>query len=118
MGMRIFMIITYLLVPLLMIGFGRLWLHRPPKNINVIYGYRSTRSMASKEAWDFAHRYIGRIWACSGWALLVVTGIFLWMYPDMESAYGEYMVFMGLQLVAMIAGIPATEKALKERFPK
>lgn len=116
MGMRIFMAISYMLIPLIMIGFGILWKTRPPKRINVLYGYRSRRSMANKEAWVFAHKYMGRIWVTSGWVLLVLTVLFLYLYPDFQEAAMEYSVFMIVQLVAMIAGIPATEKALKEHF--
>lgn len=29
----------------------------PPKDINSLYGYRSKRSMASPERWDFAQKY-------------------------------------------------------------
>ena len=29
----------------------------PPKDINALYGYRSKRSMASQERWDFAQKY-------------------------------------------------------------
>ena len=48
-GFWIFMLLTDLLIPLLMIGLGRLFMKRPPKRINGIYGYRTKRSMKTQE---------------------------------------------------------------------
>ena len=55
MGFWIFMVCMNLIVPLTMVGFGAVFLRRPPRKINGAYGYRTARSMASQEAWDFAH---------------------------------------------------------------
>ncbi len=33
----------------------------PPKRINSLYGYRTRKSMASQERWDYAQKYSGRI---------------------------------------------------------
>lgn len=52
----IFMLFVDLVTPLIMILFGRLFLTRPPKSINGVYGYRTARSMKNKETWAFAHR--------------------------------------------------------------
>lgn len=66
MGFWIFMVCMNLLIPLAMVGFGAVFLRWPPKEINGAYGYRTARSMASQEAWDFAHAYFGRLWKWTG----------------------------------------------------
>ncbi len=50
----LFMLATALLIPACMLYFGHRFQTRPPRSINMGYGYRSTRSMRSQEAWDFA----------------------------------------------------------------
>ena len=47
-GFWIFMLITDLLIPCAMIGFGKLFLNKTPQNINYTFGYRTTMSMNRK----------------------------------------------------------------------
>ena len=58
------------LIPALMLLFGWLFLRRPPRRINSIYGYRTARSMQNQETWEFAHRVGGRVWLRTGAVLL------------------------------------------------
>ena len=103
-----------MLLPLIMVGFGRLWRYHPPKKINYMYGYRTRRSMASQQAWDLAHKIMGRIWFVSGIGLTLITLGFLLLFPDFERYSTEYLVFSGFQLFVMMSGIPLTEKQLKK----
>jgi len=41
---------------ILFLILGFYYLKRPPKKINHWYGYRTRRSMANQEIWDFANR--------------------------------------------------------------
>lgn len=45
MGFWIYMFIMVLLIPCSMIGFGKLFFKRPPKDINAVFGYRTNMSM-------------------------------------------------------------------------
>ena len=80
MLIRIFILLTALLIPATMIVFGVIFIRRPPRNINMIYGYRTARSAKSRETWEFAHRYHGRLLLWMGIALLppslAVTALF------------------------------------------
>ena len=87
-----------LLIPLVMTGFGRRFMKKPPARINGLWGYRTARSMKSRESWDFAHRYCGRLWYRWGLALVPIT-----------------LLCLG-QLVPLVAAIPPTEAALKRNF--
>jgi uncharacterized membrane protein len=42
---------------LLFIIAGYILLKFPPKNINSLYGYRTSSSMENQEKWDFAQNY-------------------------------------------------------------
>ena len=56
-----------------MIGFGALFIKRPPTDINGAFGYRTKRFTKNKDTWLFAHNYIGRIWLISGLILLPIS---------------------------------------------
>ncbi len=118
MGFWIFMVCMNLLIPLAMLGFGVVFLRWPPRKINGVYGYRTARSMASQEAWDFAHAYFGRLWTRMGLVMLPLS--VLAMLPCLGK--GENMVGLwggvlsAVECVPMLLAIVPTEKALKKRF--
>ena len=57
--MALFFWSTNLIIPIIMLAFGLISRYRPPKNINGVYGYRTTRSMKSQATWDYAHQRKG-----------------------------------------------------------
>ena len=57
----LFVLAFILMLPLVMIGFGKSFVKNPPTEINPGYGYRTTRSMKSQAAWDFAQRHMGKV---------------------------------------------------------
>ena len=48
MAFWIFMLIMDLLLPFTMIGFGRYFMKKAPKEINSVFGYRTSMSMKNK----------------------------------------------------------------------
>ena len=63
-------LICCLLIPAVLLAAGEWMVRRPPQKINGLVGYRTRRSMASREAWLFAQEYCGRLWRKLGaWAL-------------------------------------------------
>ena len=52
MGFWIFMLIMDLLLPFTMIGFGRYFMKKAPKEINSVFGYRTSMSMKNIAAWQ------------------------------------------------------------------
>ena len=118
MGFWIFMLCMDLMIPGVMILFGWIFLHKPPREINGIYGYRTSRSMASQEAWDFAHQYMGKLWLWVGLVLLVFT--FAAMLPCMGKEDDTVGLWGGIlcaaECVIMMLPIIPTEKALKKTF--
>lgn len=118
MGFWIFMLIADLLIPLTIIGFGRYFCRRSPKEINVLFGYRTTMSMKNLDTWDFAHKYCGKIWFVSGLILLPLTVLVMLLTigetKDVIGNVGSVICF--IQLAVLLGAIPPTEHALKVHF--
>ncbi|MGL5479019.1 MAG: SdpI family protein [Clostridium sp.] len=113
--MNIFIFINYLLIPGVMILFGGLFLKKPPKEINGLYGYRTTMSMKNKDTWDFANKAIGKLWFKLGIALFIIT-VILGFNKELLGKYG--LVLFYLQIAVLILSIFPVEKKLKENFNK
>ena len=118
MGFWIFMLAMTLLIPGVMIGFGGYFKNHPPKEINYIFGYRTARSMKSKETWDFAHRHFGRLWVTYGWILLPISAAVMVLAfgrdKDMVGTFGAAVCLA--QVLVIILSIIPTEMALKKNF--
>ena len=67
------MLLFTLMIPAVMIGFGRSFFKRPPRDINATFGYRTTMSMKNQETWQLAHRVCGRYWFICGLILLPLS---------------------------------------------
>lgn len=118
LGYWLFMLAVSLLIPLTMIIFGRHFMSNPPKDINSFYGYRTSMSMKSRETWDFAHRYFGKLWFILGLVLLPLSVIpmFFLLGKSVETIGNASLVIMGIQLLFLVAPIIPTEVALKKNF--
>ena len=117
-GFYIYMLLTSLLIPVIMLVFGWIFRCQAPKKINVWYGYRSARSMKNEDTWVFAHQHIGRTWMLVGAVLLVISVI------PMIAVYGKdddtvsvvSLVLLFVQMFPMIMSLIPTERALKRTF--
>lgn len=118
MGFWIFCLAMNLLLPVIMLFFGRRFQRKPPETINGVYGYRTARSMKSQQTWDFAHWYCGRLWFRLGLILLPVSICAALPSLGRESdTVGIWCaVVEGVQLVVMIGSIFPVEHALKQNF--
>lgn len=85
----------------------------PPKEINDFYGYRTSRSKVSQEAWDFAQVYSSEliIWVGFYNGLGAVLGLFVGLSTGWSLA-----VFMAILIVSCIYLFTKTESELKRRF--
>ena len=116
--MLVYYMITGLLLPTMLVGFGAIFRSHPPKNINMAFGYRTSRSMKSRESWDFANRYWGALvfrigLAAEGVTLAVLAAGYLASPGQMGNLS---LVMSGLQIVLLFVSIPLTERQLKKRF--
>ena len=120
MGIWFMMLGFNLLIPAIMLGAGKLFSKDAPKDINWIFGYRTTMSMKNEDTWAFAHKVAGAFWWKWGWVVLVITvvGMLLLLGRSVELVSTAGFVLLFLQLIPVIAVIPHTEKALRNTFDK
>ena len=114
----LFMLCADLLVPLAMIGGGRMFLKNPPQYINSSSGYRTPRSMKNQDTWDFAHQYCGRLWYRCGLVMLLpsVVPLLFVLGRDIGVVGNTGLVVTGVQLIVMLGTMFPTERALKRTF--
>ena len=112
---------TYYISTLILTVIGLVFWTYPPKKINGLYGYRTTRSCKSQEAWDFAQRYSAKLITMFGLAALIVEAIAHWLRnclcfnSDFLMLY-EITIKLVLPLIVVIPPIILTELELRKRF--
>ena len=118
MGFWIFMCVTVLLTPFVMISIGGLFSRSAPKEINSVFGYRTSMSMKSAETWQFAHHYFGKIRRTLGWILIILSVIpILFVIGKGNDPVGNMgLIITFLQLISVIHPIFFIEKALRAHF--
>ena len=120
MGFWIYMFIMDLLIPIVMILFGRAFLKKAPKEIQYVFGYRTSRSMINRNTWEFAHRHLGKMWIICGSALIpIVAGIMLcFIGADTKTVGYVGAALLVFPLLLIILSVILTERALKNAFDK
>lgn len=116
----IFVLAFDLLIPLLMLGFGKSFMKNPPTEINPGYGYRTAMSSKNQATWDFAQKYMGEVWYQAGRWLLIPSAVPLLFVlgRDVGTVGMVGLVVSGVQLIVMLSSIGVTERALKKNFDK
>lgn len=120
MGFWLFMMVMCLLIPISMIGFGKYFSKNAPNKINMFFGYRTSMSMKSRETWEFAHRYFGKLWLKTGWIVLAFSVIpMLFVIGKDESTIETFgVIICCAQIIFLIVPIFPTEIALRKNFDK
>ena len=74
--------------------------------------------MKNMDTWEFAHRYIGRLWWIIGWVSVVTTVLaqlpFIGSSDDKVSIVS--CVILTVQMIALVVTVILTEMALKRTF--
>ena len=118
MNLWMFLLGMTLLLPAGMLLLGANYLHNPNQNPRFLFAYRSHRSQASDAAWQFAHRFMGRLFlVCGGvgaagalWVMLPLRGQNLFYLRNAAE------LTCALQLVPVLLAAFCTEHALKRHF--
>ena len=101
-----------------MVIIGKVMFKRPPKKINSIYGYRTSRSMKNQDTWNFAHMTCGKIWWKFGWLIILPTVAvqlpFLNSDNDVIGTVG--FILCMIQCLILLLSILPIERALKKTF--
>ena len=112
---------VYCFCPLTLVAVSVAFWIWPPKKINMTYGYRTTRSMKSQSAWDFAQKYSAKWMTVLGGISLALAAGACWLRgslglnPESVSAY-DIGICVLLPIVATIPVIVMTELELRKRF--
>ncbi|MEG1480832.1 SdpI family protein [Clostridium sp.] len=104
-------LVAYYIIPFTMIILGIVLKIKPPKKINGFYGYRTTRSMLSQKAWDYAQVTCARLWVVLGIILFIVTIIWNFIVPIREEY--SFVIIMPVGILVLLIPIPIVEKKLK-----
>ncbi len=116
----VFMLIVNLIFPLTMIFWGKYFIKKAPKEINYIFGYRTTMSMKNKDTWNFAHHYFGNLWFKLGIITLPICIIVMLFVigksQDIIGIVGGILCI--IQLFPILIPIIPTEIALRKTFDK
>ena len=109
-------LLTVLLIPGVMLIAGYYYRSHVPKSMKS--GYRTRRSMKSKETWAFAHKLLGRYWRLLGWPTLIVSlaAIAVFFGKDEDTVGAALGVLSALQCVPLIVPMVLVERALKTHF--
>ncbi len=120
MGFWIFMELMLLLIPFIMVFFGRKFKNSPPDKINWIYGYRTKMSMKNKDTWIFAHKKIGRLWFRIGSIMAIISTVCMlpFISSDSQTVGIVGVTIMNIQIVFLIIPIIFVEISLKKTFDK
>lgn len=112
--MNVFLFIASILVPFVQSLIGlRMW-RNPPKKVNWVYGYRTSRSMKSPEAWDYANRRCGELWVRMGLVIGVVSALVATLFWHRLETVSLWLC--GFQLLFLFLTIPTVERDLERRF--
>ena len=118
MGFKVFMSFGVLLIPGIMIFFGRTMMDHPPKTINAAYGYRTTMSMLNQDTWDYAQVACAKRWRRWGRVLALITLVVLIVAlrrPTYADVLGIYTAF---ETAVLLASVAATEMDLRRTFDR
>ncbi|RWX00066.1 SdpI family protein [Flavobacterium cerinum] len=86
----------------------------PPKEINYLYGYRTRRSMKSKESWDFAQRY-STIQMAKAALFMSIISFAGYLFPA-ENVALHLTAGMIITIMGVAYMLVTTERELKKRF--
>lgn len=85
----------------------------PPKNINALWGYRSSSSIKNQDRWNFAQKYASKEMVKLG--LILMTTCILGFITNFNNLTNTILGF-SLMILAVIILISRVEKAIKAKF--
>ena len=94
--------LAVLIGPLVLLVLGLLYLFLAPKEANHSFGYRCYFGMGSVEAWQFAQRIGGLVWAALGFTLTVVMLLIVSRYRKMQA---DTMILSALHCILWEIGL-------------
>ena len=109
---------TCFLIPGLMVILGLIFTWFPPKKMNGLVGYRTTRSMGTQEAWDFANQLLAKLLWQTGLAFGVLAFLLMRSLRLLPGGTQSWIAFAFemVEVAGLILLMVPIERALKENF--
>ncbi len=114
-------VLFFLSIPIILFIIGVIYQTPLVSSNNGLLGYRTFRSQASEESWNFAQKFSGKV--CIGLAFFLAIIIFVftyWIYPIYFSNYNDVdlknMVFVLEISAAFILLFAIVEYLLSKKF--
>ena len=117
MNLEEFQNVIFIILSIMGVGFlavGIFLMNFPPKKINGLYGYRTSRSMQNHEAWYYSQRYSAKIMVVLG-VIYLVLGIASLFIPKMEDMLSAF-VSIAIVLTGVFYMFYKTERQLAKKF--
>lgn len=104
-SIKFWMVALSMLGPLLMLALGLMYYHKPPKEANYSWGFRTYFTMGSVEVWQFTQAVAGKCWIILGGfmaAAALVMGVILCFF-NAEVVVVYAAIIVAIELVLVIA---------------
>ena len=108
-----------LIIPIICLAFGLSAKKVAAGKINLWIGYRSARSIASREAWEFANLAAGKLLFWEGLSELILSllfGLLAFFLCPLETQGTICTVLTLAQALSLAVALPVIENKLKKRF--
>lgn len=89
-------IIGLFLTPLIIFGFGWYWTKYPPKKINYLYGYRTRRSMANQNIWEYANSVGAKMMIYLGIICFAISMMLYFLEIKWKILISMFVLLLGL----------------------
>lgn len=84
---------------------------KPPTDVNLIFGYRTKRSMKNKKLWEAGNRYSAEIMIQNGY-IMIILGIIISLFFKNPST--SILLIMGAMILLIISMFVRVETRLKK----
>jgi len=117
MNLEDFQNVIFIILSIMGVGFlvvGIFLMNFPPRRINGLYGYRTSRSMQNHEAWNYSQRYSAKIMVVLGlvYSVLGIASLLIPKMDDMLSAFTS----IAIVLTGVFIMFYKTERKLAQKF--
>jgi len=117
MSLEEFQNVIFIILSIIGVGFlalGVFLMKFPPKRINGLYGYRTSRSMQNHDAWNYSQRYSAKIMVVLGIVYLFLSLGSLFV-PKIDDVYSAILSIV-IVLVGVFVMFYKTERKLAKKF--
>lgn len=115
--MKVFILLTSLVIPIIMIISGALIWKNPPAP-NGAVGYRTKRSRSSEKVWYIAQSFWGKLSLFTNIPMMIVTALFMVLCirngMNNDDLVNVMVTFVIIQTIMIFAEIAITENKLRK----